>query len=1217
MPAHLHDPATRELLAYALASELADVTPAELLAAIERVVVNLLPAPARVVGDLAGGADPAEMVDRIREAEDIFRENAEWEHLVDLHVARIGACRDPEERAAILLELAYLFEHEMGDLERALAARLGSFNEAPSAAAVAELERLAAHTGRWQELALRLDEVSTRTLEPATAAAVALSLAAVCRDHADDPGGELLALERGAVAAPGDRRLLDALIALHRAADRPLDVVEAQTRLVDVVTDDDERAALYREMAAGWERIERYDRAAECHERVLTFTAACDDDAYAHLVRLYRASESWRALADTMARRAFVLEADERATLLCQSAAICDRELGDDLGAIDFYQAADDAAPDRADVLSALARLYRRRGADEDALTVLERLAAVLPAGPERARVLVSAADTAWRQLRDGDTAHDLLVRARACDAAHVPAIDALAELHRERGELAAAIELYEECAGRALTADQRARMLLDAGELAMTMCDVERARALLVRAHEADPTDLRGAAALAELDWQAARYHDLVPLLTDLCRRITHPDRLRAQLLRLGHAAAAIGDDPAARAALTRAVALEPERNDTRRALGELLFTQGAWREASEALTRVLDDEEHTLPREVCVELHYRVGHAAHALGDAARARLHIQTALALDPAHRPSLQVHVELDADDPAALIADKLALANAAPAEERGSLLAAIGDVYAEVGDNVAAREIYREALLYRPTDHLLLSRCLGVTAEAGDWRHSLELVQRLIDTEADAGVRARYRHVAAMICRDELDSVDEAAALLHAAVADAPDLVHIADELEALLSEADRAHELAQFYYARLDQMRAHEARAGERLRLWDRLAELCVSLDMHADAACAYEVAIELEPDRVSRRQRVADLYLEPGLDQRDKAIGQHQEILRRSKRRLASYDALRALYSETGQFEKADACADALAIIGVRPVANRARVATARPMLLADDAPVLRADDYTRLGMGDVDRLLSALFCRVAPAFATERAQPRLPGRSALRASDPRPAARACRHVTTVLGVIAPATHVKREQTAPCLVSLRRDGEHLAPVLTLSRAALDAGEDERALVFELGRRLVDLRSERFARLLCPRAEDLGQVVELAMAMATTGDPSSVAEVSNTARWLAQVLRPVDLDQLAVIGERLAEREADPAHAALGWLEATERVADRVGYLLAGDLATCVRVLERGPTARSTADARILDLVWASVTEPMFEVRARLEDWAGVVTADRNHDHVA
>ena len=51
-------------------------------------------------------------------------------------------------------------------------------------------------------------------------------------------------------------------------------------------------------------------------------------------------------------------------------------------------------------------------------------------------------------------------------------------------------------------------------------------------------------------------------------------------------------------------------------------------------------------------------------------------------------------------------------------------------------------MYREALVYRPGDHLLLTKFLELVADDGDWSYSLDVVQRLIDTEKRAPRCAR-------------------------------------------------------------------------------------------------------------------------------------------------------------------------------------------------------------------------------------------------------------------------------------------------------------------------------------------------------------------------------------------------------------------------------------------------------------------------------------------
>ncbi|MBA2544491.1 MAG: hypothetical protein H0V17_32915, partial [Deltaproteobacteria bacterium] len=94
---------------------------------------------------------------------------------------------------------------------------------------------------------------------------------------------------------------------------------------------------------------------------------------------------------------------------------------------------------------------------------------------------------------------------------------------------------------------------------------------------------------------------------------------------------------------------------------------------------------------------------------------------------------------------------------------------------------------------------------------------------------------------------------------------------------------------------------------------------------------------------------------------------------------------------------------------------------------------------------------------------------------------------------------------------------------------------------------------------------------------------------------------------PVEFDQARTIGTRLRERGINPMTAALNWLAATERAADRIGFIVVGDLAVCTRMLAAEPQVSAHDLDRVLEVIWASTTEEVLGVRARLESWPAAV----------
>jgi tetratricopeptide (TPR) repeat protein len=995
---------------------------------------------------------------------------------------------------------------------------------------------------------------------------------------------------------------LDPLLRLAKVTERWAELpLEKMLALIDIT--DDASVRRLTEIAGAWQQLGRAYYAADCLERVLA-VAPGDPHANEALELFYRANGEWSVLVDLLGRRALHVPNDrERAELFREMAVIYERELGDEGGALDAYRESDRLAPDNHDVIEAIARLTVKTGDTEsEVLDALERLARVESDPKARAQALCRAAEMA--KLQDWDKAQALFERARADDPDLVPAIDGLAVLLRDRGELSASIALLVEGAERPALTAERSRWLADAADFCVGIGDTDWAKQLYRDARAADPANHRAGVALVELCWDTGALVELAPILDELCRSTDDPVRLRNYLLQRSKVAAELGDRTGARMALTRAVDLDPHDLDSRRDLARMLFEAEQWEKARPLLEGLLEHEE-VLPPEEAVEVHYRIARCAHELGDHETADKQSGIVLALAPHHRGALLIRAEFDAADPFALAANQLALANIAPPEEKATRFSALGDRYTELGDRATAREMYREALQHRPGDHLLLTKFLNLVAEDGDWSYSLDLVQRLIDTEQDPKVRARYRHLAAQISRDELDDRDQAVALLAQAVEDDPLGFGPADELESLLDRAEDQDELARFFYRRLEHMRHDETRPGERLRLWDKLGDLCIQLGRHEDAVVALEVALTLAPEDLERRQRLADLYMGSPAHDLD-AIAQHQAVLRANKRRIESYKALRALYGRTLQPEKARAVADAIAVLG-----GAAEPRPADSLFgggAGSHARALGNEDWLTLSRIGVDVQLSALFALVAPAFAAERTRMRPPqGQPAREADVPAPVRDVLERVAKAFGSPCPSVFIDRDQTAACTVAMRARNGVLVPVIVLGRPALGQSRELRdgerhELAFALARQIADLRNDRVARLLCPRAGELAQIIELAMGL--TG-----ASGTHSTRWLSTSLHPVELDQVAALGARLRERGVHPLTAATTWLAATERAAERIAFVVVGDLASCVRLLEREPAAPGQDGNRTLELVWSSVTEEVLAVRARVEGWSGATPA--------
>ena len=176
-------------------------------------------------------------------------------------------------------------------------------------------------------------------------------------------------------------------------------------------------------------------------------------------------------------------------------------------------------------------------------------------------------------------------------------------------------------------------------------------------------------------------------------------------------------------------------------------------------------------------------------------------------------------------------------------------------------------------------------------------------------------------------------------------------------------------------------------------------------------------------------------------------------------------------------------------------------------------------------------------------------------------------------------------------------------DGRTLVPVFSLGAPLVGDKRQEREQVFELARRCAHLRPERFVRFILPQPQQLGHIIDAAMALGDApADKTPTGEMGKTVMAMRRALQPVQVENVAAIGRKLRADGVKPEEAALKWLQATDLTAIRAGFVMTGDLETSARLIaaEPQPATALPATQRLLDLVWSSATEELFAVRKHL-----------------
>ena len=1141
---------------------------------------------------------------------------------IDLLLEAIAEADEASERAQLLLDLSELLERDQGDPERALTSARAALEEVPElAAAAGRVADLMESLGQYSDLA----DFLTDRLEGAHAtrdgrAVMARRVAELAERRLADPARAIAGWRVVLVERPGDREALQALARLYRATGALRDRMPVLLQLVDCTEGVSARAALHRELAAGYQDLGQIEAAAEHLEWALAVSPGSPEDHHA-LAATYLAMGRVHAAIDAQVRRADLLTGVARAEVLLEIAALYEGARRDPGRAIDFCAAALAADPDHVGALRALARLHEQLEDHESAARVLELWASCPDAGPpaERAELLARAGRIARDHLADEDEAARLFDAALAVDATSVPALRGRAELCEARGEHRRAARMVMDAVAACELDGERAALACWAGELHEQLGDLGGAIAFYRDALDSEPRHRRAAAHLAEILWAEEHYGELVGVLELLAGDLEGDEAVTA-LERLAHCYRALSLDRRALVAVRRARTLAAGRRDLALLEADLCVRCKQWGEASRALEALVDAPAPSATSAERISLLHRAGVAAARAGNQELACRRLREALALDPGHRESLVELSELVSADPRARLAVLRALAAGATGAERCEVLVEIGDLLAGRADERAeAIAAYREALALAPADHIIIHKCLDLLAEERRWDECRDLFQRLIDTEQDPPVRAKARHAAAILCRDEMDRPEEAIELLWAALDDDPDLQPAREGLEEMLRGRGAWQALANLYLKLLAH-HGREAEAGgepedpriaaERVRLWSQLGEVCwTHLGQRDGALEAFEVAHRLAPDDLDRLRDVAERAAEAGPQHRARALAAHQELVARSKQRVASYHALAALYQEAGLDHHARACSDAeaFAALGADP---DARPRPDRSSLALGERE-LTAEMWTGLAHPSEEPVVSALFALLAPVVAGAAALSRKRLVLELRGAEPLPddsvAGRVLARVAASLGVARPEALACAGRRAALEIRIVADRGAVRPVLVLG-APLLSGATERTVAFHLGRALAALRGGGILRTALPRPEQLAHLIEAAMEMARGGARPATGGTSGlsvTIRTLERGLTPLQREQLVALGARLAGGTLLAETAARDWLRAHDLSIARVGLVACGDLATAAEVLRGDPPSAGhhPLGTRLQEMVWSSATEPVLEARGHLEGW--------------
>jgi tetratricopeptide (TPR) repeat protein len=511
----------------------------------------------------------------------------------------------PEERLALLKEVAVLREQRLGEKHMASLAWNRVLGEAPGdEQALAECWRLA-HEGKEQDTLAVVIEDAADKARGMVRARLLLKLGALLdAPPLDDAEGAENAIRRALEADPANPDALDALAGLFKRRGRIHELVITIEQKLEGAAGLDEKKALLLEVSRLYDEvIHDVDEAVAALKRLLELDGG-DPAALEALAGLLRREHRWGELAGVLAR-ARDLANDDAARLgwQLQIAGLNENEIGDEEAAVEDYRTVlglDDRNPT---ALAGLERLYTKLDRFAELNRVYERQVELSGDPVEQVRILARSAGIFEEKMHDAARATAQNEAILRVDGGNVPAIKALERLYRDQGLFDRLLTVLAHHLGLLTDRKEQVALMVIIGDVWWKeMSRVDRAEAIFNQAIQLDPESRQAVAALGRLYERSGNWNLALEMLQRE-GRIAGASRDAVDIyLRIG----AIDQDmlmdtAAAKEAFGKCLALDPGCLPALRAMRGIAEREGnrdAFLELLTAEARYAEDDEQRADR-------------------------------------------------------------------------------------------------------------------------------------------------------------------------------------------------------------------------------------------------------------------------------------------------------------------------------------------------------------------------------------------------------------------------------------------------------------------------------------------------------------------------------------------------------------------------------------------------------------------------------------------
>ncbi len=679
--------------------------------------------------------DPRDF-DAMANLEELLREDERWEEVVDVKMMRARAYEEQEEQIREYLEVAHIWEHQVGNEDGATPALEAVLQiDGHHQDAFETLERLHKNAERWEPLIdLYLTRIEIRE-DVGERTRLLRKVAKVFDEKLNDQEQAYDALQTAFEIDFTDEDVVGYLEKMAAATKRWAQLIQLVNGWLEQAEDNPQTQIALCLRLAKWygEDLDRQDYAQPYYQKILTLDPN-NVSVLRQMANFYKKNALWREQGQMLEKALAVASKEaDRAAILTDLGEVMQQNVDPQQGLAMFRRALD-ADPYYVPALENLEKIYSEKNQTTELVEVLAAKAKGLSDEEEAAEVKLRMGGLLESVIGDAERAIQTYREVLDVQPGNLLAIKGLERVYNGTERWPELLEVLEMHLDVVQTERERADVLMQIASLQEAQFfKADLAAQRLEQVVEIDPTNEQAFVMLARCYQRLRQWHDLINTLE---RHISATDD-RARKIELYTQIAEtyaeqIEDQERALDAYLAITDLDDQHVPALEALAKLYERMDDPANAIDYMTRVAD---LTVDGKQRVEAFYRIGmQLQEKLGDTYQAREKFELAVDLDPTHTPTLAALRALAIDESDWDLATRyldMEQQNTELPRARAKLLVELGRLrWEQIGDREQAIEAYQLAHQADPDNEDAALPLARYYMDSGRWQEAAPLTDML-------------------------------------------------------------------------------------------------------------------------------------------------------------------------------------------------------------------------------------------------------------------------------------------------------------------------------------------------------------------------------------------------------------------------------------------------------------------------------------------------------